>query len=562
MKWIDAGDIKRWVLAERRLCEEKLPELVSRLIWATSSSITKIDFPSGDSVTTGGWDGYLETSTASAFFPKGISGWEIGVEPSPGNKAEQDYRARTSKPSGLNKRKSSFVFVTPRPWPKRQDWEARKQKTKKWKSVRVIAADALEQWLASAPAVALWLARLLGKVTSDGVRDLEGVWDEWSMATKPSLLPPVVLAGRIKECEKIRNWISNEPSLLEVQGDSPDEALAFLYSAISTLGRDDQAKALSRCIVVTDILQFRSCVQAFKTPLIIAAPAECVEATGAAISGGHHVFLSVDAKVIDLRGGTVSLARPLRGTFEEALRANGFSKDDAQRHARESGSSVPVLRRRLSRSSSTRTPSWATTESAQTLLPFLLAGAWVDGKEGDQQVLEELSGKSYDTLVKEMQSISAADDSPLRHIGNVWMLKSPLDAWFLLARHLDAGHLKHFQQTINAVLTETDPKYDLSPDQRWAAALHGKTPRYSEWLREGLVESLVLLAVYGDRAAAAKISPQLFAATVVTDILTAAQSWQAWSSLKDETPLLAEAAPEAFIGIVEKKLEESPGLFS
>src|ERR1700691_5620341 len=56
MKWIDAGDIKHWVTAKRRHCEEKLPELLRRLIAASASTITRLDFPSGDSVTTGGWD--------------------------------------------------------------------------------------------------------------------------------------------------------------------------------------------------------------------------------------------------------------------------------------------------------------------------------------------------------------------------------------------------------------------------------------------------------------------------------------------------------------------------
>jgi hypothetical protein len=177
MKWIEAGDIKYWVTARRRHCEQMLPALVRRLISATAPTIVKIDFPINDSVTTGGWDGELETPFVSPFFPAGVSGCEMGVDPSPGKKAESDYVFRTKNANGLTKKASSFVFVTPRPWPGRNEWQNAKRKKNTWKDVRVIAADGLELWLESAPAVALWLARQLGKVPV-GIRDLEAAWEE------------------------------------------------------------------------------------------------------------------------------------------------------------------------------------------------------------------------------------------------------------------------------------------------------------------------------------------------------------------------------------------------
>ena len=87
MKWIDAGDIRNWITGKQRHCQQTLPELVRRLIFATTSSVEEIDFPSGDSIATGGWDGRLKTAVVVPFFPNGTSGWEIGVEKSPGKKA-------------------------------------------------------------------------------------------------------------------------------------------------------------------------------------------------------------------------------------------------------------------------------------------------------------------------------------------------------------------------------------------------------------------------------------------------------------------------------------------
>ncbi len=48
------------------------------------------------------------------------------------------------------------------------------------------------------------------------------------------------------------------------------------------------------------------------------------------------------------------------------------------------------------------------------------------------------------------------------------------------------------------VLGEDDPALDLAEDERWAAALHGKVREFSSAFREGVSETLVLLAVHGN----------------------------------------------------------------
>jgi len=102
MKWIDTGDLNNWANGKQRHCAQTLPELIRRLILATGDvPPEEIDFASGDSIATGGWDGRLKTSAASSFFPSGASGWEIGVEKSPGKKAEKDYLKRVADPLGL-----------------------------------------------------------------------------------------------------------------------------------------------------------------------------------------------------------------------------------------------------------------------------------------------------------------------------------------------------------------------------------------------------------------------------------------------------------------------------
>jgi hypothetical protein len=561
MKWIDSGDIKSWINGKQRHCSQTLPELVRRLIFATAdaTSIEEIDFPSGDSITNSGWDGRLKTSVVSPFFPTGTSGWEMGIEKSPEKKAESDYQSRTADPLGFIHQDTTFVFVTPRPWPGRAKWQGRKDELHKWKGIRVIGADALEQWLDSAPAVALWLARQIGKIVSVGIRDLENVWEEWSQATNPTMTKELVLAGRTRDTERIHKWLNDKPSILSVQGDSPDEPAAFLFAAVAALPELSQVRVFSRCVVVENINELRQLTVAFQNPLTIAATGECHAAAGAAVVRGHHVFLGTDAKVIDI-GSVFRLSRPQHSVIEKNLRSQGLSQLEAQRLARDFGRSIPVLRRHLYRSSAVNAPVWANAESAGTLLPALLAGAWTEDKPGDREVLSALSELDHDTLTAALLRFTLTENAPIRRVANVWMLKSPLDAWFLLARHLNNDYLKRFRQAVIAVLTKTDPKYDLPAEQRWAATIYGKPNPYSEWLRSGLVESLTLLAVYGDRAPLQNPG-QAFADVVVKEILGAAQSWEAWASIKDVTPLLAEASPTAFLCAVEQVITKTPMLF-
>ena len=188
------------------------PELISRLIWATATPISKIEFPTGDSVTTGGWDGCLDTSAVSPFFPTGISGWEMGVDGTPGKKAEKDYATRTPRPFGLSKRKSTFVFVTPRPWPKRGEWEAKNETVEGRQSYRRRWAGTMAGGGSCRRTVACAADRQsdFGRHSRSG-RDVGGM----VVGNGSAIAPGVVISGRSKDIEQVHQWLSAGASMLE-----------------------------------------------------------------------------------------------------------------------------------------------------------------------------------------------------------------------------------------------------------------------------------------------------------------------------------------------------------
>jgi hypothetical protein len=560
MQWINAGDIKSWSDNNQRDCASFLPQLLRRLALATANSVSEVTFPDLDSVATPGWDGRLNAVSSSLYLPDGISGWEMGTKESPKSKADGDYTKRVADPLGMAPQSTTFVFVTPRRWPKRHEWASGKAANNQWKAVKAIDADDLALWLDQVPAVGLWLAKHLGKAPSGGIRTLESFWEEWSATTNPSLSTEVVVGGRDKQAEIVHNWLNKPPAVLSFQGDSADEPFAFLYSSFSRLPDFEKIRAFSKCIYVDSQPELRHILDTYNIPLILAVTIECNDLVGLAVKKGHHVFLGTGANVSSTRGAD-RLSRPLIGTIQENLKRIGVEEVKARRLSKDSGRSLPVLRRRMSTSPAITAPDWVNPQNAHLLLPVLFIGAWNEKKDGDQQIVEYIAGKNYAEYLSELGDLLTVTDPPLLKVGNVWMLKSPIDAWFLIARYANEAILQRYQQVVKDVLLKKNPKYELPADQRWAAAVYGKAPLHSDWLREGLCSSLAMISVFGDQAITITSLQDAINQTVA-EILGAATTMEHWASLKDISPLLAEAAPDVFLEVVRKQLTKHPQVFS
>ena len=136
MKWITSTDLKHW--ADTRESQGLLPELITRLIRATSKDVNTIKFPCGDAIHLSGWDGILDLEERIYNISSGISLWECGVNSSPKDKAEKDYAKRVNDSLGYDKKESTFVFVTPRIWDGATAWAIEKKLTGEWKDIVVI----------------------------------------------------------------------------------------------------------------------------------------------------------------------------------------------------------------------------------------------------------------------------------------------------------------------------------------------------------------------------------------------------------------------------------------
>ncbi len=557
LNWIDATDLNLW--ANRRAAQGRLPQVVRRLVHATVERrhCHRVSFRAGEGVQLGGWDGLVKVSEGNAFVPDEVSAWELTTAQDSKGKADDDYQNRCRDPLEVNPSETTFVFVTARRWGNKDEWAKEKSREGPWAEVRVYDADDLEQWLEQAPAVHAWLARLVGKYP-EGVQDLGDFWGAWRDSTTPPMNAALGLAGRQEAVERVETWLNDTTSSLSVQSDSREESIAFFAATVFQMPEEDRVPYLARCVISQNEQSWRHLVPSSEH-LILIPTFDNLEGVGKAVSGGHHVLIPLGRET-SISPNTLSLPPLAKTDIERALIDMGISEERAHALAQESRRDLLVLRRRLAVVPEIHCPSWSKPEAARPLVPVLLAGAWDNTREADRKAIEEIARKPYEEVLATLSRWVNESDPPVRRVGNIWQLVSREDSWHLLARFVMQDDLEVLENVVLSVLGTLDPRYDLPPDQRWAAGLYGKTLPHSSFLRQGLAETLALLATRGEVSGIQDtMSAEDRARRIVWKLFNLATDWRLWCSLSYSLPTLAEAAPEAFLDAVEEALVgESP----
>jgi addiction module HigA family antidote len=211
---VDATDLAGW--ADRLESQSQLPRVVRGLVLATVERAGRVAFAAGEGVQLGGWDGIVDVPRGNAFVPDGPSAWELGVGRQVKRKADSDYAKRTKDPLGLDPSETTYVFVTPRRWSKKQEWAAEKQAEGVWREVRAYDADDIEAWLEFAPGVHVWLSTLIGK-HPEGADSLRGFWERWAGVTGVPMSAELVISGRSEEAGRVLEWLRGGPSSLALR---------------------------------------------------------------------------------------------------------------------------------------------------------------------------------------------------------------------------------------------------------------------------------------------------------------------------------------------------------
>jgi hypothetical protein len=139
-----------------------------------------------------------------------------------------------------------------------------------------------------------------------------------------------------------------------------------------------------------------------------------------------------------------------------------------------------------------------------------------------------------------------------------WTTSNREATWHAFGPRIYDEDLDAFRKLASSILSEPDPQFELSKEERWSALVYGKSPRHSQLLRKGVTETIALL---GNQPSALTHcthgKAENTALLIVRDILHDAD-WIRWASLNGLLPILAEASPREFIASVERALTKSP----
>jgi hypothetical protein len=550
---IRAADIDRW--ASRVISPPEFPRLVRRLVYATANGLKQVDFPADEAIRLAGWDGKVLTEKGTPFVPEGFSAWELGTSQDPKSKANEDYEKRTADSVGVLRLEATFVFATPRHWPGKAAWATEKCAEGKWKDVAVVDAEDFSQWLESAPGVAAWFGPLAGCVPGD-VRSLEESCSEYCASTNPPLDLSCLLLGRDAERTRLLDLLRGPPSGIDISATTAMEAMTFIGACIDSLPEVERDSLWAKTICVETPKSLRT-LAASDRPLVLVVSDQAIAISNAAtlhhIVRPHRGLAGTSSNSLELG------SQPIR-SLVDYFAGKGLDRNEAYQLCHEAAGHLERIRRPLLAVPPPR-PEWSHAPTSVVVAAICLIGAWDESNDADRSIVSNTSAVSYEDFVRAITPFQTGPEPLVNRAGTVWKIHSRETAWKHLEGSLTARQLETFLESVEAVLLDDDPRFELEPSERWMANAHGKKRLHSAQIREGLVGGLVHAAVLGKDAAACYkgYRPQSWVDGTCRRLFEHRQEPNFWRRLRDELRELAEASPDEFLTAIDADLAgESP----
>jgi hypothetical protein len=532
-----------------------LPYLISRLVRATTPASTIADFPAGSASYIGGWDGVVTCHQDTAYVPKGISLYEFGTEANPKGKADDDYDKRKLDSLGYNPKESVFVFVTPRFWKFKDKWIKAKKAEEFWKDVIVYDSSNLEQWLDIASATSRWFSAQPGveSYPFDGIMAADEFWEEWSTGPNNLVLKPeVVTVGREYQQEKLLAILQGIATVTGIKASSKSEAIAFIIAAAKQFPKNESERFFSKSLVVDTEGNFRGIRINTTTSLNLISRFDETQPLHLAATKGHHVLVPLGAED-SINSEPITLPTIDRNGQVNALVNSGISKEHAERFSKEAGRNITILKKLLGFSHSKA--KWFEKEDIREIIPALLLGRWNEMYIGDIELLEKLSGKKYSDYLPTLTKWKNYEESPLLQIGETWRLTSPLDLWTSVSPLLTPTDFHSIQDCFSFAFKSGNPIVEPK-DENDFAAIFNKQRKFSNWSREGLTQSLILVGRFGAGMNIPNLpNPQLWVDDLIYGLLNDASS-EIWISVDHELPVISEASPTSFLKATSNSLSK------
>ncbi|MFR6665409.1 MAG: helix-turn-helix domain-containing protein, partial [Thomasclavelia spiroformis] len=188
-----------------------------------------------------------------------------------------------------------------------------------------------------------------------------------------------------------------------------------------------------------------------------------------------------------------------------------------------------------------------------------LFGGWDEENENDKNIISEFIGKPYEQWISILRTMLKDKTNFLEFKNNKWVIQDRFTNLKKYANDYFKDELEKFKKDVIQILSERNPKFDLSSDKRSMANIYNKTLTYSNLLRKSVAETLpIITANYKEFKKCTNTALNL-SLLVVRETLKK-DNWEIWASLDELLPLLAEASPEEFLHQLEDKIRNNSSL--
>ena len=228
----------------------RLAVFLRTLVHSSVRGLLKVDFPGNDDAERAGWDGYIEAGEGNTLDTNGTFWSGNSALPRTSRKKQMTTSNKALKALEKSERDdTTFVFVTPRRWPRKGIWVADARAKARWKDVRAYDSSDLEQWLEQSIPAQVWFANET-QIPAKNVRSLDKCWADWANIASPPLTGALFNSAIDATKRILTSRLSNAPDgSIVMTADSSEEALAFLAQVFSDRGGDESVQHRDRVLI-------------------------------------------------------------------------------------------------------------------------------------------------------------------------------------------------------------------------------------------------------------------------------------------------------------------------
>ena len=174
-----------------------------------------------------------------------------------------------------------------------------------------------------------------------------------------------------------------------------------------------------------------------------------------------------------------------------------------------------------------------------------------------------MTGSGYAKYCQQLQKFLNHDNPLLVKVGDSWVVTASATAFALVVKNINKYHLQKFEEAVNEVFSEVDPRLEMPSEERGMAAIHNVAVKHTDWIRDGLAETLLKISVLGSRLEdnavfETGVDKQTYVNRIIAGFNALSEDVRVITSLRDQMPVLAESAPVPFMDTLDNLIQGNP----